>query len=187
MILTRVSQITAVVALLSLWLPPTATAQHTRNYHKFDRALRSDSHRGSSRQRVIIRTRPGSTRAIGQALDQHGDVVAVDEGLNTIAAEVHTEDLEALADSSAVLSVSIDALVRADASAKQQARKSSRTRYRKSPILVTAQQALARVNEDNLRDTLGLTESAPVGTGVVVAVIDSGITPLNDFKGRIAA
>jgi serine protease AprX len=194
MILTRVSQITAVVALLSLWLPPLATAQQgarngrTRNSHKLDRALRSDSHRGSSKQRVIIRTRPGSTRAIGQALEQHGDVVAVDDAdLNTIAAEVHTDDLEALADSSAVLSVSIDALVRADAARKQQAHRNSQSGYRKSPTLVTAQQTLTRVNEENLRDTLGLTGSSPAGTGVVVAVIDSGIAPLNDFKRRIAA
>jgi serine protease AprX len=195
MILTRVSQITAVVALLSLWLPSVAAAEQgarsglRRNHKKFDRALRSDSHRGSSRQRVIIRTRPGSSRTISKALADHGDVIAIDDtDLNTIAAEVHADDLDALADSNAVLSVSIDALVRPDAKANKQAAKyGSRSRNRRTPILTTARQALARVNEENLRGTLGLSDASPVGTGVVVAVVDSGISPLADFRGRIAA
>ncbi|MGH9148420.1 MAG: S8 family serine peptidase, partial [Vicinamibacterales bacterium] len=179
MILTRLSRIAAVVALLSVWLPSVAAAEQSghngfrKNDKKFDRALRSDSHRGSSKLRVIIRTRPGGSSTISKALSDHGDVVATnDAGLNTIVAEIHSDDLEALADSHAILSVSIDALVRADASGTNQ--------------FLTAQQTLAKVNEENLRATLGLTGDSPIGSGVVVAVIDSGIAPLADFKGRIA-
>ena len=182
MILTRLSQITAVVALLSASLPSvTAAAQGERHgvrkhSQKFDRALNNDSHRGNSKQHVIIRTRPGSTQSISKALADHGDVIALDDAnLNTIAAEIHSEDLDALGESNAVLSVSVDALVRADAYGRW------------GFDLLTAQQTLVRVNEEDLRLTLGLAGDSLIGTGVVVAVIDSGIAPLADFKGRIAA
>ncbi len=90
---------------------------------------------------------------------------------------------------SAILSVSIDALVRADAYGRRaESTPIARQRgHRRRPVLLTAQQTLARVNEENLRHTFGLNDDSPIGTGVVVAVIDSGIAPLADFRGRIAA
>jgi serine protease AprX len=193
MILTRrLSQITAVVTLLSLGLPAMAAAKQNRgygfrkNYRKFDRALLSDAVSGSSKQRVIIRTRPGSSQTISKTLEKHGDVVAINDGdLNTIAAHVHSDDLDALAESDSVLSLSIDALVSPDPYGRKQGGKKNQTSQ--GSILGSAQRSLARMNEENLRETLGLTTDSPIGTGVVVAVIDSGIAPLTDFRGRIAA
>jgi serine protease AprX len=188
MIPTRLAHVTA-AALLSLWLPSMAAAEQGgqrgpgKNHKKLDRALQSDSHSGSSKRRVIIRTRPGSSLAISKALRDHGDLIALDDAdLSTIAAEIHSDDLEALAESHAVLSVSIDAIVRAD----RVEQSDSDGKKRRIPVFNAVQQPLAAVDGQKLRETLGLSDASPRGTGVVVAVIDSGIAPLADFKGRIA-
>jgi serine protease AprX len=195
MIPTRLAHVTA-AALFSLWLPSMAAAEQGgqsgpgKKHKKLDRALQSDSHSGSSKRRVIIRTRPGSSLGISKALRDHGDLIALDDAdLSTIAAEIHSDDLEALAESSAVLSLSIDAIVRADARKQIDSYGKKNDGYGKkgrTPIFKAVQPALAAVDEQNLRETLGLTDASPLGTGVVVAVIDSGISPLTDFKGRIA-
>jgi serine protease AprX len=190
MTLKRLSQVITVGALLSLALPSTAAAQQGagfKNHKKIDRALRNSREQGSSTERVIIRTRPGTRHAISQALKAHGDVVDADYAdLNAIAAEIHADDLAALVDSQSVLSVSVDATVRADGRDRRSTRSSRQTRKADSVIKTTGQ-TLAKVNEEILRGTLGLSESSLVGTGVVVAVIDSGIAALPDFRGRIAA
>lgn len=45
----------------------------------------------------------------------------------------------------------------------------------------------AKASGEELRDVLGLGTDGPTGAGVVVAVIDSGIAPLDDFGDRIVA
>ena len=45
----------------------------------------------------------------------------------------------------------------------------------------------AKSSGEHLRETLGLGLTGPTGVGVVVAVIDSGIAPMEEFGGRIVA
>lgn len=213
---------------------------------KVDRALQEAVATSHEKQRVIIRTsRDGDT--IKRVLKLHGDVVDDSGDDALITAEVHADDVAALAESQSVLSLSMDAVVtpsdrrlsredrrgareaklaeraaaREAAAAERRARRQSRRAARE------ARQAdrqasreertverradrdarkAARDAEKNgtagaqtlndkearemgrlVHETLGLSTDAPTGAGVVVAVIDSGIYPLEDFGNRIVA
>ena len=101
---------------LILTVPALAVAQSDgrggRQTKKIDRALEEAVTKNGASQRVIIRTRDVSRRAIRQALETHGDVVFGEHDRRSlITAEVHGDDVAALAASDAVLSLSIDAIV----------------------------------------------------------------------------
>lgn len=183
------------VTILLLVAPAFAAAKSGEKNRpgKVDHALRDAPAAGGSTEHVIIRTKPEARAAIREALQAHGDrVVAEHASLSAISAEIHAEDIRALAGKDSILGISIDALVTSDAQPSGTANEhssslNSRSRQLYARIAKQVNRNFARTSGENLRATLGLTSSSPTGTGVVVAVIDSGIARLSDFDGRIAA
>src|SRR5688572_21046124 len=147
-------------------------------------------------QRVIIRVRKGSLDALKTALRDHGDqLVAEHEEIDAVTAVVHAEDLPSLAATSAVVSVSTDAVVRAHGLLGGLLGVVGGLVGTVTEV-VTGVLAIGGVHIDPdettgpavpprvLRDTLGL-NSTWAGRGVVVAVIDSGIEMSPEFEGRV--
>src|SRR2546425_4905175 len=83
-------------ALLMLALPGSAAAgPHSK---KLDSHLTQSVKRGSGKQRVIIRVRPGQRGVIAQALRQNGQKVYGDHpGIGGLSVEVSASALAALA------------------------------------------------------------------------------------------
>jgi serine protease AprX len=152
------------------------------NTHKIDRAIRASLRAGAKSHRVIVTLEPGCTGSVRDVLGQHGDRIDAEHPLiNAISGEIHSDDVEALAESRCVKSIAADAIVYADAA-------------RNSPggTLPAALADPSPTVTNTLRDTLGLPHfaaldtSVPTGAaGAGVAIIDSGITPSVDFLGRI--
>jgi serine protease AprX len=137
---------------------------------KLDLALRNDT--GDGVRRVIIRTRPGTRALIRRALSAHGDRVQAEHpSIDAITADVHAEDLLALAADSSIESISSDAEVGALA----------------APIKDLKPARGIAEHNSLLRTTLGLEATAPDGAGIGVAIVDSGITPMASFDSRITA
>src|SRR5688572_6926081 len=90
-------------------------SQKDERHRRLDARLRLLVDQGDDQpQRVIIRVRTGSLDALKTALREHGDqLVAEHEEIDAVTAVVHAEDLPSLAATSAVVSVSTDAVVRA--------------------------------------------------------------------------
>jgi serine protease AprX len=150
---------------------------------KIDHFLRESMRSGNPTQKVIISVLPGYRAGIRQALEAHGDVIKSEHPLiDALAAEIHTGDVSELARHPWVLSVSADAAVSAgsDRDEKDGHRGNSEVDRTHS----------SRTPRSTLRETLGLprdwTSTTPTGsTGIGVAIIDSGIAPSEDFRGRI--
>lgn len=141
---------------------------------KLDKALRSSRRHGVV-QRVIVRTETGSRAALRRALEAHGDQVSAEHvALNTLAVTLHGEDLEGLEADPRVLSVSLDAEVRAFAAKNVPA------------ALPAAKTKETEPRRDLLRYALGLDAVPFDGAGINVAVVDSGIDPVRDLAPRIA-
>ena len=157
----------------------TAAAQPGVSPEKIDRALRRALGEGRRTQNVIITLADGCRGGMLDALQRHGDKIKADHALiNAIAAEAHSEDLEALAASGCVRAVSSDADVFATGRARRKVRSAS---------VVPSTRSTANV----LRETLGLpavatNETLTGSSGIGVAIIDSGIAPSGDFAGRIS-
>src|SRR5207249_3891259 len=136
-------------------------------------------------QRVIVRVRPERRAAVRDGLVAHGDQILFEhDSLDALTAVVHRDDLAALADNDAVLSVSVDAIVHphgllggllggivnlvlnvaADVLLPNGANTSG-------PVPAPAL----------LRQTLGVDSTSWTGKGVGVAVIDSGLELSNDL------
>jgi serine protease AprX len=153
-------------AALILALASSARAQTAPQ--KIDRALHDALQAGPARQHVIITVKPGHRAEIRRALESHGDVVTFEHPLiDALTAEVHGEDVAELGRHPWILSVSLDAIVRAGAASARS----------------TASDATI------VRESLGLTQTdeshGPNGSSVVVAVVDSGIAPVADLANRI--
>jgi serine protease AprX len=136
---------------------------------KLDGALRDAlrSNRNGTRS-VIIQTDTAHIAALRDRLKAHGHGDAIDSthpAIGVVSASVDAADLHSLAADGRIHSISSNAVVRAFASSGSSA---------ESPVNV-------------LRETLGLSSSSPMGNGIGVAVIDSGIQPSKDFEGRIVA
>src|SRR6185503_7993409 len=100
-------------------------------------------------------------------------------------AVVHGEDLGALVDNDLVLSVSIDAVVRADVPSGLVGDAVNPVAHSQSSDRAdTSELTVAPVA---LRQTLGLGNSRWTGRGVGVAVIDSGLEMSEEFSGRVTA
>jgi serine protease AprX len=157
------------VALLALsfWATP-ANAQRSQ---KLDRALREAMQRdATSPQRVIITVKPGMRPLLRTALKKHGDQVLVEHpSIDALTAEVHGEDVAALANDPAVRSVSLDAKVTPTGKADR------------------APSSRALKYYSGLRTQLGLSGSTLSGADIGVAIIDSGIAPVADLASRIKA
>jgi serine protease AprX len=139
-------------------------------------------------QRVIVRVRPERRAAVRDGLAAHGDqILSEHASLDALTAVVHRDDLAALADNDAVLSVSADAIVRphsllggiggllggvvnlvlnvaVDLVLDNGADTSGPV---PAPVLV--------------RQTLGVDSTSWTGKGVGVAVIDSGLELSTDL------
>jgi len=133
---------------------------------KLDRALRDVSDgkgRAPSRLRVIVRVAPANRQAVKRSLAAQGNTIRYEHTLiSALTVEVPSSALAAIARMSGVTSVSLDATVTGTA----------------TPSTGSA-----------LRQAAGVTErvDAYAGTGIGVAVVDSGIAPSADFGDRITA
>ena len=132
---------------------------------KVDAALRQWAVSGDTRPRqVIVSAAGGALGSVVTLVAGLGStVLGTLPGINAAVARVDLPDLAALACALPVSSISLDAVVRAAGQVES------------APAPAT------------LRATLGLPRDTPAGTGVTVAVIDSGIARSADFANRIVA
>lgn len=148
-------------ALAALLIPatPVLAQQHDP---KIDHALQAVH--GGSRQRVIVRFRPGTGASVEQTASLKGNKIrSRHASIGAFSMEVDAEALAALARNPNVESVGIDAEVSSE-----------------------AYEQMTSIPSNVLRSTLGESEYSK-GAGIGVAVIDSGIAPLPAFAGRITA
>ena len=166
-----------VAGVLLTALPGAAYAQDVgpATISKIDRGLRQSIASGG-KKRVIVSVRPGYRQQVRRALREHGDSVSYESAfIDALAAEVHAEDILELATHPWVEAVSEDATVYAGGAQ----RRDRLQRFGDADAV-----------SSTLRETLGLTGPAdlvPTGRGVGVAIVDSGIAPVSDLEGRIAA
>jgi serine protease AprX len=159
------------IALCVIGVGAPAAAQGRRS--KLDKVLRAAASHAVP-QRVIIQTRPGSRAALKRALQQHGDVVQAEHpGLNALTVVLHGEDLAALEADPSVLSVSIDAEVSSFGRPQVEALRRP-GRDRRAPRI------------ELLRETVGVSVLPFNGSGINVAVVDSGIDANRDLADNIA-
>ncbi len=91
---------------------------------KIDEALTQSLRAGCTTEAVIVRTRRGYTAGMAASLLQHGDSVTAEHAsIDAVSAEVHCADLKTMASFSSVLSISKDAIVRADGAPAARAKK----------------------------------------------------------------
>jgi serine protease AprX len=168
-----VPRVCGLVALLCG--PSTPLAAQGSHDPKIDRALQNDLQGGAPTQSVIITVKPGYRPTLRDALQKHGDRIKSEHPLiESLAVDLHSEDVAELAKQPWVESLAADAVVSAKAAPSQ-------TSLITQPTTMLA---------TTLRPTLGLpavpTYTSMTGsTGVAVAVVDSGIAPNEDFGGRI--
>ena len=164
-----------IAGLLSLVLaatPVLAAPSSSQSHANVDRGVQELLRSGAATQQVIITVVPGHRAEMRAALEKHGDRVKADHPLlDALSVELHTADINELANHPWVTELSLDATV--------------------SPSAVTTPKvALSSTSSATLRETLGLPKVATSTTmtgssGVGVAIIDSGIAPSSDFTGRI--
>jgi hypothetical protein len=176
-----------IAALLLVAAPALAEAPPNR---KIDRALQESLREGGATQRVIISVKPGYRADIRQALEKHGDRVKSEHPfVDALAADVHSDDVNELANHPWVLAVSIDATVYAGGAADSYGNINGWQGNVSTGVMPGG--AVDTKPANTLRETLGLPRASnsltPSGSGVGVAIIDSGIAPLDDFAGRITA
>lgn len=117
---------------------------------------------GIGQLRVIASAEPGLLGLVtnllaAKGLEPLGELV----GINAVVADVDVGALSALSCSTAVSSISLDAVVRPTS----------------EPGAVASY---------SLRTTLGLPDNAATGRGIGVAIVDSGIADVAELQGRIA-
>ena len=180
-------RLTLFAFLFALICAPVS-AQGSRT-SKVDRGLRDAMKRSAGPQRVIIRTKPGYRTSVKTALRDHGDHVDLDlPSIDGLAADVHGEDIDELAKSEGVLSISADAYVSpyaANGHAGVVTIPNPRFKALNNSKREHEGVDAAYISE-NLRDTLGLDDTLGGGTGVGIAVIDSGVTESPDLLNRLS-
>jgi serine protease AprX len=171
---------------------------------KLDKLLRDSISGGcTGTQAVIVRTKPGYREALRKSLTAHGDVVNGEfPALDAIAADVHCEDVHALAGFESTSSISTNARVHAHQLQPVAEEDTLVEAYAARDIAATAlmkssspfsrlMEALAAQQlQGNLLSTLAVTRSFDTFSSysrpsVGIAVIDSGIEPGIDFGARI--
>ena len=160
-----------------------------------DRGVRRALQAGAATQHVIITFNDSCRAAWSDALQRHGDVVTGDDSfINALSVDIHSADIDTLAQDGCVGSISSDAAVSADS--LRATRFATRGNAGKGGSFAssTGSVQLSQTMMSTLRDTLGLPHyaaldpSVPTGAGGIgVAIIDSGIAPSADFKGRITS
>jgi|SRR5919204_6435136 hypothetical protein len=137
-------------------LAPGADAQAAS---KFDSHLQQSLKRGSGKERVIVRVKPGQRAAVAHKLRRAGHSVYGDHsGIDAISVHMSVAALRALANDPAVESVSTDADLDALDSKKGSSSTSSTTMSAVSSLLTT----------------LGMT-NYNLGSTIGIAVLDSGL------------
>lgn len=160
------------------------------------RAVLADS--APEPQRVIIRVRPGSRTTFRKSLIAHGDqILGEHESIDGLTALIHGEDLAALADNDAILSVSVDAVVRPTGLLggllggvlKLAVGLVNTVVSLVGTVLLPngADTAGPVVAPEVLRQTLGVDDTSWTGRGIGVAVIDSGLEMSAEFQNRVTA
>lgn len=144
----------------------------------------ADAQNGKSRVDVIVKVRGNGLGQVARKILRRGDKVRGRQpSAGLLAAEVRREDLAALAADPAVESVSVDAPVSAFGAAAASADT--------EPTVHAAKRKSHRsdgtARADALRQTLGVDGLPYSGSGIGVAIIDSGIQPMVDFGVRITA
>jgi len=160
-----------------------------------DRGVRHALAAGARTQHVIITFNPGCRAAWTDALHRHGDVVTGDDPfIDALAVDIHSADIATLAQDGCVQSVASDAPVSGDTLGATRFATRGNTGKDGSSASSTGNAQLSQTMMSALRDTLGLPHYAaldptvPTGAGGIgVAIIDSGIAPSADFKGRITS
>ena len=164
-------------AVLGLILAISAPAAATPGKGKgsksatFDTAVQDwhDRGKGPDKQRVIVRMVPGTRGATVRGLKAGGFNVRSEHALIDAATlEIPRAALDGLAHNPNILSISSDAVTGVHVTV--------------APSGATLRTALGVTSNATLSTTSG-----PKGTGVGVAVIDSGISPSNVFGSRIVA
>jgi serine protease AprX len=153
-----------------------ANAQGAEN-DKIDRGLRESLRVGAATQHVIISTKPGYRETARKALTDHGDLVKTDHpGIGALSAEIHSGDVGELARQPWVNSVSLDAIVNAVGD-KHKVRDTGGPSFGPG-----TKNLVSSVNP--LREAVGLSSvtAASRGSGIVVAVIDSGLAISDDLS-----
>jgi len=154
-----------------------ANAQGAEN-DKIDRGLQESLRSGAATQHVIISMKPGYRATVRKALIDHGDLVKSDHpSIGALSSEIHSGDIGELAKQPWVESVSLDATVYAVAD-KYAATGTVDT------LLVKGTTGLVTPSANLLRESVGLSAAAGTtrGSGIVVAVIDSGLAVSDDLS-----
>ena len=141
---------------------------------------------GAGKQHVIITVTPGRESEVIDTLKRHGAAVRSEHpSINGLAADISGSDVADLARHGAA-AVTADSIVHGSASPKPNEKLKTAGDFNTTP---------QNIGVSTLRATLGLSVGAASnlapgatnGTGVGLAIIDSGITPSADFAGRIRA
>jgi subtilisin family serine protease len=190
-------RITIVIALASITSSVGAAAGSTRprSRARVDLAvaqLLSRAPRGEQ-TRVIVRVRDGAQDRLRNALRAHGDRISAEHSsLRAFSIVLHDHDLSVLAEDSGVLSISADARVRSSGLLGGLAGGLLNT---VGGLLGVVGQVLnpdlspspaTPLRPKALRDTLGV-DGTWTGSGVGVAVIDSGVEASTEFGSRLTA
>ena len=154
-----------------------ARARDASWQRKLDRRLREISDTaGRSPQRVIIRARRGSEARVEGLVRRKGQTRRFGLSLvGGVVAEVQPEELEALAADPDVEAISTDAVVEAHQSATDPC-STVYGWFLNDPCRKPSSQYYV------LRGALGYPSSEWTGANVGVAVIDSGLAPLSDYR-----
>jgi subtilisin family serine protease len=184
------------LAALALVIPATSADAQSRRQHsqKIDSALEDALRSGATTQNVIITLKPGYRAQIRELLREHGDLVESEhESIDALVVKLHSNDVNELAERDEVAALALDSDVYADGAKptgplKKLVGNSRRDRNDRNdgPSGGSAAPSVT----STLRETLGLprkaTASTPTGSsGVGVVIIDSGVTPSENFNGRI--
>ena len=160
----RVFHCAALAVLLSVLT--SASSAIAGQQHKLDRALQLGKSSQPS-QRVIVQVRPGQADWVRAVLAESGRLAGELSSVGSLTTELSAGELEALCESSeAVAMCHSDADVRSDG----------------LPGSAPPGQAMS-----TLLSALGLRADSRLGSGVTVAVIDSGLHPSSAFAGRVKA
>jgi len=150
---------------------------------------------GAGQQHVIITVTPGRENDVINTLKKHGRRISSQHpSINGVAADITGSDVADLA-KHGVVTITRDHTVTLSAAAKKTATTPTTTST-PSPAPVVASSLNPNIQQpktvSTLRPTLGLSEGAQAnltsginGTGIRVAIIDSGIDPNADFAGRL--
>ncbi len=189
---TPLRTLIAALFTVTLIIPDAALHADPRpTSRKLDPALIERTRLGHTWHEVIIRTTSGQRDVIDRAVRDRGGRVSRKFSLvEAVTADVVTADLAALAERPDVLSISLDAVVQAAGAGRTTKKSTTKLTGTETPSSTGTTSNVQFETTQNyiLRGSLGLHFTPFSGTGVGIAVIDSGIAADSvDFGNRISA